>query len=59
MVKYTGKKKTDDNKLEIIFKMDSDRKNFTIESIKDGDLELTSEMAISLAVFEIFDGTYK
>ncbi|NLT10478.1 MAG: zinc ribbon domain-containing protein [Ruminococcus sp.] len=59
MVKYTGEKKSDGNDFEIIFKLHSDRKNFDVVSIKDGDMELTNGMAISLAVIEIFDGNYK
>lgn len=59
MVKYTGKKKNDGNKLVIVFKMADNRKDFSIVSITDGDMELTNEMAISLAVIEMFDGNYK
>ncbi|MBQ6180750.1 MAG: zinc ribbon domain-containing protein [Ruminococcus sp.] len=59
MVKYTGTKKSDGKDFEIIFKLHSDRKNFDVVSIKDGDMKITNEMAKSLAIIEIFDGTYK
>ncbi|MBQ3885818.1 MAG: zinc ribbon domain-containing protein [Ruminococcus sp.] len=57
MVKYTGVKKSDGKEIEIIFKLSSNRKTFSVESITDDGEKSTNETKIAFTIMQIFNGS--
>ncbi|MBQ9894803.1 MAG: zinc ribbon domain-containing protein [Ruminococcus sp.] len=57
LVKYTGVKKSDGKDIEIVFKLSSNRKTFTIKSLTEDGKEYTNQTKIAFTIMQIFNGT--